>query len=452
MVSERLSAGLMLRSLLLLLSLSLLAYALINTNWYVVEALLLALIMAQFGEITHSLTRTNREIARFLDAIAYDDTTQSFTGISRLPPYRELGTAMGRVMERLRKGRSEHEEMSRYLAAMLAHVPVALIAREADGRYLPLNTAARQMFELPGNTTLDLARYGAEFRTGLEQLKVGGRQLLQLKRGPSTIVVKTVATSFWSRGEHRTLISLQNIGDELSAQQLDAWHRLIRTIAHEVMNSLTPISSLSQTARELVIVAQSQRQMDGEPARELDDAIEALDAVARRSEGLLHFVQNHRRLTQRMIARPEDTLLVRVFARIERLLGPEMTARGIRFEYDCRPQTLRLRVDPELLDQALINLLRNAMEALAERLDAEIQLTAEALAGGDVAIRVRDNGPGIPAELHEQIFVPFFTTKQQGTGVGLTLVQQIASLHGGSVTLSESPGGGAAFTLHLRSL
>ena len=452
MVSERLSAGLMLRSLLLLLSLSLLAYALINTNWYVVEALLLALIMAQFGEITHSLTRTNREIARFLDAIAYDDTTQSFTGISRLPPYRELGTAMGRVMERLRKGRSEHEEMSRYLAAMLAHVPVALIAREADGRYLPLNTAARQMFELPGNTTLDLARYGAEFRTGLEQLKVGGRQLLQLKRGPSTIVVKTVATSFWSRGEHRTLISLQNIGDELSAQQLDAWHRLIRTIAHEVMNSLTPISSLSQTARELVIVAQSQRQMDGEPARELDDAIEALDAVARRSEGLLHFVQNHRRLTQRMIARPEDTLLVRVFARIERLLGPEMTARGIRFEYDCRPQTLRLRVDPELLDQALINLLRNAMEALAERLDAEIQLTAEALAGGDVAIRVRDNGPGIPAELHEQIFVPFFTTKQQGTGVGLTLVQQIASLHGGSVTLNESPGGGAAFTLHLRSL
>ncbi len=442
----------MVRSLLLLLSLSLLAYALINTNWYVVEALLLALIMAQLSEITHSLTRTNREIARFLDAIAYDDTTQSFTGISRLPPYRELGTAMGRVMERLRKGRSEREEMSRYLAAMLAHIPVALIAREADGRHVPLNTAARQMFELPGNMTLDLARYGTEFRTGLEQLKVGGRQLLQLKRGPSTIVVKAVATSFWSRGEHHTLISLQNIGDELSAQQLDAWHRLIRTIAHEVMNSLTPISSLSQTARELVTMAQSQLQMDGEPARELDDAIEALDAVARRSEGLLHFVQNHRRLTQRMIARPEDTLLVRVFARIERLLGREMTARGIRFEYDCRPQTLRLRVDPELLDQALINLLRNAMEALAERPDAEIQLTAEALAGGDVAISVRDNGPGIPAELHEQIFVPFFTTKQQGTGVGLTLVQQIASLHGGSVTLRETPGGGVAFTLHLRSL
>ncbi len=451
MASDQLSAGLMLRSVLLLISLSLLAYALVDTSWYVAEGLLLLLVMVQLGEIIHTLTRTNREIARFLDAIAYDDTTQSFSGLSRLAPYRELGTAMGHVMDRLRKGRSEREEMSRYLAAMLAHVPVALIAREDDGRYVLLNTAARQMFDLPGNTTLDLSRYGLEFRTGLEQLKAGGRQLLQLERGTGTFVVKAAATRFWSRGEHRTLISLQNIGDELSAQQLDAWHRLIRTIAHEVMNSLTPISSLSQTARELVTEARSQLEEGGETANVLADAIEALEAVARRSEGLLHFVQNHRRLTQRMTARPEETLLVRVFARLERLLGPEMTARDINFEHDCRPPTLRLQVDPELLDQALINLLRNAMEAVAGRPDARVRLTAEALAGGDVAIRVSDNGPGIAAELREQIFVPFFTTKQQGTGVGLTLVQQIASLHGGSVTLNDVPGGGAAFTLRLHS-
>jgi nitrogen fixation/metabolism regulation signal transduction histidine kinase len=451
MVSDRLSAGLMLRSLLLLLSLSLLAYAFINTNWYVVEGLLLLLIMAQLAEITHTLTRTNREIARFLDAIAYDDTTQSFTGLARLAPYRDLGMAMGRVMDRLRKGRSEREEMSRYLAAMLAHVPVALVSREDDGRYVLLNTAARQMFDLPGNTTLDLDRYGLEFRSGLEQLKAGGRQLLPLERGTSTIIVKVAATGFWSRGEHRTLISLQNIGDELSAQQLDAWHRLIRTIAHEVMNSLTPISSLSQTARELVTLAQSQLEHDDKTVSILDDAIEALEAVARRSEGLLHFVQNHRRLTQRMTARPEDTLLIRVFARLERLLGPEMAARGIRFEHDCKPQTLRLQVDPELLDQALINLLRNAMEAVAGRSDAQIRLSAEAPGGGDVAIRVSDNGPGIAPELREQIFVPFFTTKQQGTGVGLTLVQQIASLHGGSITLTDAPGGGALFTLRLHN-
>ena len=449
MVSDRLSAGLMLRSLLLLLSLSLLAYALTNTSWYVVEALLLLLILAQLAEIIHTLTRTNREIARFLDAIAYDDTTQSFTGLVRLAPYRELGTAMGRVMDRLRQGRGEREEMSRYLAAMLAHVPVALIAREENGRFLPLNTAARQMFELSGTAALDPSRYGREFQIGLVQLKAGGRRLLPLERGTSTIVVKAAATSFWSRGEHRTLISLQNIGDELSAQQLDAWHRLIRTIAHEVMNSLTPISSLSQTARELVSLAQSQLEHSDKTASTLEDALAALETVARRSEGLLHFVQNHRRLTQRMTARPEDTLLVRVFARLERLLGPEMTARGIRFEHDCKPQTLELRVDPELLDQALINLLRNAIEAVGGRASASIRLSAETLGGGDVAIRVSDNGPGIAPDLRAQIFVPFFTTKQQGTGVGLTLVQQIASLHGGSVTLNDTPGGGATFILHL---
>ncbi|MDE2466508.1 MAG: PAS domain-containing protein [Alphaproteobacteria bacterium] len=449
MVSDRLSIGLALRSFFLLVSLALLAYALVTTHWYVVEVLLLLLVMAQLTEIIHALTRTNREIARFLDAIAYDDTSQSFTGLSRQAPYRDLGAAMGRVMDRLREGRSEREEMGRYLAAMLAHVPVALIAREEDGRYVLLNTAARQMFGLPATTKLDPDRYGIEFRTGLDQLKAGARRLLHLELSGSMIAVKAAATSFWARGEHRTLISLQNIGDELSAQQLDAWHSLIRTIAHEVMNSLTPISSLSQTARELVATVQADLPEGGEPHRTLGDALEALDAVARRSEGLLHFVQNHRRLTQRMTARPEDTLLVRVFARMERLLGPEMAARGIEFARSCSPETLKLRVDPELLDQALINLLRNAMEAVAGHLEAKIQLSGEALPGGEVAIRVSDNGPGIAAELREQIFIPFFTTKQQGTGVGLTLVRQIASLHGGSVTLGEYPGRGATFTLRL---
>jgi signal transduction histidine kinase len=218
-------------------------------------------------------------------------------------------------------------------------------------------------------------------------------------------------------------------------------------MAHEVTNSLTPITSLAATAQTLVSEALASVPEDDPRHTTLADAGEALDTIARRSEGLLHFVQNHRRLTRQMVPKIAITPMRRVFARLQRLLATELTARHIGLTLSTSPDTLEVAADSELLDQALINLMRNAMEALRDEPDGRISLSAFREPGGGAVIAVADNGPGIAREQREKVFVPFFTTKRQGSGVGLTLVRQIATAHGASVKIDDTPGGGATVSI-----
>lgn len=233
----------------------------------------------------------------------------------------------------------------------------------------------------------------------------------------------------------------------MSAQELAAWQTVIRVMAHEVMNSLTPVSSLTATAHKIVRSVVTQLPSDDPRAVALGDAAEALDTVARRSQGLLHFVQGHRHLTKQLVPRKEVAPVQRIFARLQRLLANDLAARDIQFMASVNPETLEIAADSELLDQALINLVRNALEALRDAPAAHITLSAYHDRDGRVAIAVADNGPGIALDQREKIFVPFFTTRRQGTGVGLTLVRQIAIAHGATVDVSTTPGGGATVTL-----
>jgi signal transduction histidine kinase len=219
-------------------------------------------------------------------------------------------------------------------------------------------------------------------------------------------------------------------------------------MAHEVMNSLTPISSLAATARARVEESLAGLAGEDRVRPELEDAREALDTLARRSEGLLHFVQNHRRLTRRLVAQIQSVPARRVFSRLERLLADELKARGIALSARVEPETLELSADADLLDQALINLVRNAMEALHDTAGGTIGLSAVQEPAGRTVVSVADNGPGIAADQRDNVFVPFFTTKRQGSGVGLTLVRQIAALHGASVGISETDGGGATVSIY----
>ena len=237
------------------------------------------------------------------------------------------------------------------------------------------------------------------------------------------------------------------IASIMSAQEMVAWQTVIRVMAHEVMNSLTPVSSLAATAHELVSGVIKQLPADDTRAAALTDAAEALETVTRRSEGLLHFVQNHRRLTKHLVTQIEVAPVQRIFARLQRLLANDLAARDIRLQTRVEPETLEIAADIELLDQALINLVRNAIEALRDTPDGRIALSARRDGDGRVAIVVADNGPGIAADQREKIFVPFFTTKRQGSGVGLTLVRQIATAHNATVDVSNTPGGGATVSM-----
>jgi two-component system, NtrC family, nitrogen regulation sensor histidine kinase NtrY len=444
---SRFQAGILFRLMALVATLALLAWVMLNTGWYVTIALLMAVVAGEVIALMHFATRSGREVARFLDAVAFDDSTIAFSALSHDTALAELGAAMTRVLDQLRTGRAQREEQAQYLQSVIAHIPVALVSVDEHGAIQLMNLAARRLFETACTEIGQFSRFGEAFATSLGSLKPGDGMIVRMERGNGALQLKAAATGLVLGGVHHRLISLQNIESELTAHELAAWQTVIRVMAHEVMNSLTPISSLAATAGEIVTDVIAQMPPDDPQGAKLADAREALETMARRSEGLLHFVQNHRRITKRMVAQLDVVPVRRVFARLQRLLAGELAARNIELTTEVVPETLEVSADIELLDQALINLLRNAMEALRDGQPGKIALTAAQESGGRVVIAVADNGPGIPSEQREKIFVPFYTTKRQGSGVGLTLVRQIATVHGATVSISRTPGGGATISL-----
>jgi two-component system nitrogen regulation sensor histidine kinase NtrY len=447
MAYSRYRTGIAVRTAAVFLTVAAVAWMIANTQWYVTITLGVGLALAETTFLVRFTTQSNRELARFLDALSYDDLSQSFTGLAADSAQRELGSAMERVLARLRASRSERDEQALYLQALVNHVPVALIAIDGRGTLKLLNLAARRLFGSSITQLGQLSRYGESFAVSLEALSPGTTAILRMERSSGTLLLKAAATEISARGMRSRLMSLQNIENEMSAQELEAWQTVIRVMAHEVMNSLTPVSSLAATAHGLVRDVLERLPPDDPRASTLGDARDALEAVTRRSEGLLHFVRSHRRLTKPLAAHIEVVPVQRLFARIQRLLAGDLADRDIRMTTRVEPETLELAMDAELLDQALINLVRNALEALRDTPSATITLSAYREPDGRIAISVADNGPGIAAEQREKIFVPFFTTKRQGSGIGLTLVRQIAAAHGANVDVTETPGGGATFRI-----
>jgi two-component system nitrogen regulation sensor histidine kinase NtrY len=439
--------GVALRAVALALTIVAVACVIAQTRWYVTITLVLAIALAQIVALVRFATQSSREVARFLDAISFDDTSQSFSGLLGDSAHSELGAAMTRVLTQLRVVRSEREEQARYLQTLVAHVPVALISADERGGVQLLNMAARRLFGTALSETAQFARHGEAFAVGMESIRPGSTAILRMVRPSGTLQLKVAVTELALGGIRYRLISLQNIESEMSAQEMVAWQTVIRVMAHEVMNSLTPVSSLAATAHDLVTGVIKQLPADDPRAVALTDAAEALETVTRRSQGLLHFVQNHRRLTKHLVTQVEVAPVQRIFARLQRLLANDLAARDIHLTTRVEPETLEIAADTELLDQALINLVRNAIEALRDAPAGRIALSAHRDPDGRVAIMVADNGPGIAPDQREKIFVPFFTTKRQGSGVGLTLVRQIATAHDATVDVSNTPGGGATVSL-----
>lgn len=386
------------------------------------------------------VSRTNRELARFIDSVRFGDLSAAFAGSRLGSGFDQLGASLGGAIAGLRAERGRQGEALTFYEAMVEQVPVPILTVDRAGHVTLANTAARHLFaHLPGHDLAQFARVSSGLAQQLEQRGAPGRQLvlLNLPDGAQRAMVNS-ATLARPEGTTR-IVTIEPVQAALNAAEIAAQSDLVRVLTHEIMNSLTPITSLAHSAAALLA--------EEDPAS-AGDARTAVATLARRADGVMNFVRSYR-----LVSRPPEIHRQRFAARafadeIARLFAADWPPPRTRLTVSVSPPDLTLNADPDLLAQVLINLLRNGAEAAAGLgNDQEIVLSLE-LSGGHRRdrITVRDNGPGIPEAVLADLFLPFFTTKPEGTGIGLSLARQIVLAHNGTIEASNH-GGGAQFDL-----
>ena len=422
----------------------LLYFLILQTSYYAATLIVAALIVYQFTSLIAYVEKTNRDLTRFLDAIKYSDFSQTFAHTGLGSSFTELKAAFNEVIEKFQKTRAAQEEHFRYLQTVVQHVGIGLIAFNSEGEVSLLNNAAKRLLNVSHLKNIkSLAGSSEKLVEALFRLTSGQKALIKLKQHDQLMQLAVYATEFKLQHQRYTLVSLQNIGAELEEQEMEAWQKLIRVLTHEIMNSITPISSLASTANELLkdVVA------NGEAGDSLDDISNALQTIRNRSEGLSNFVDAYRNLTR--IPRPNFQIfpIQGLFERIIMLMRTQAAAGKVDLRSEIRPASLELTADPELVEQVLINLAFNAIQAVAEQPGARVILSARMDERGRVLIQVEDNGPGILPEVLDKIFIPFFTTKKGGSGIGLSLSRQIMRLHRGTISVQSEINTRTVFTL-----
>lgn len=434
-----------LRVALLCVTTCLFFYCLFFSEYYATLAIIGACVVYQTWALIHYVERTQRDLTRFLQAIRYEDFSQSFTGAGLGSAYNNLKDAFNEVLEAFRKTRAEREENFQYLQTVVQHVGIGLICYTPEGRIELMNTAAQRLLRKPHiRDVRELESVSKAFSEALLKLRSGDKTLVKIQDEDELLQIIVYATELRMRGESFILASIQNIQSELEEQEMEAWQKLIRVLTHEIMNSITPISSLASTVRGLLPDSARASSLDLDT---LPDVHTALETIQSRSEGLLHFVEAYRQLTN--ISRPDFQIfqISELFARVVFLMQGECDKNNIALHTAIDSRTLELTADPDLIEQVLINLMRNAVQALAGRSNARMDLSAQLDGRGRVVIRVQDNGPGILEDVQERIFIPFFTTKRDGSGIGLALSRQIMRVHRGTISVQSRPEEETVFTL-----
>jgi len=443
MVYKRLRVAVVLQSVLLFLWTGLFCFVLFRTRLYAALVILGFLVVYQTGSLVRTVDRTNRDLTRFFESVRFGDFTQSFKGRSPDKSFAGLHAALTEVMEAFRGARAEKEEQALYLQTVVQHVGIGLIVFQPTGEVDLVNDAARRLLKVVQLKNIRNLEAGhPELVAALMRMEPRERALVKAESGGETLQLSLYATEFKLRGQGFRLVSIQDIRGELEEKEIEAWQKLIRVLTHEIMNSMTPISSLASTVQDLVAGG-------GGDAETREDIRTALRTIQKRSEGLLRFVDGYRSLAR--ISKPSLKLfpVQDLFRDVDRLMRPRLEETKVGLKVSAYPANLELAADPDLLEQVLINLVLNGADAVCGVEEPEIEMSAGLDERGRPVIRVKDNGAGIAPENLDKVFVPFFSTKEAGSGIGLALSRQIMRLHGGSISAASKPGE-TVFTLRFK--
>lgn len=409
---------------------------------------LLGAIAFQVTKLVQVVEASNTNIASFLDSIRFDDLSQSFKTDSDDLSVQKLHLELNEALAKLRTTRKEKDSEYQFFKNIVQHAAIGLLTFKKDGSIQIINSAARRLLRITKADRLDdLKEVSEQLVETFLKLKTGGRELVRIKFGDESLQLSVYVIELTLRDEEVKLVSMSNIQSELEEKEMEAWQNLVRVLTHEIMNSVTPISSLAGIVEEDLkhrIDNKSEMPLKKE---ELADMYLSLQTISKRSEGLIRFVKEFRNLTH--IPKPKlgDVPLKELLDEMALLHKKELADHGITINVEVTPTDLVVHADKTMIEQVLINLIKNAIQSFDEQSNKVIELKAYPSEKGKPVISVKDNGAGIDVEALEKIFIPFFSTKKTGSGIGLSLSKQIMRQHEGSITVKSKLGEGTEFLL-----
>jgi two-component system, NtrC family, nitrogen regulation sensor histidine kinase NtrY len=409
-----------------------------------------ALVGWQIWQLIKSVKRNEEEVLNFLNSIQYDDLTARYNTDGENPTINRLNQEFNRVLERLRNLRKEKEADFQYMKNIVQHVGIGLLTFDKSGDVQIINTAAKRLLKVHNlHNIKELSSIHESLVDILFRLRTGGRDLLRLNVQGEMMQLAVFAIELNLKGKLFKLVSLQNIHNELEEKEMEAWQNLVRVLTHEIMNSVTPISSLAGTVEDDLKLkmgnTSGQILLSGE---DLDDLQLAVATIQKRSEGLIRFVQDFRNLTQVPQPRLAEVLVKPLLEELLMLHKKEIEASNIQVIMRVEDPKMTIHVDKSLIEQVIINLFKNAMQAFdEENTHRIIELKAYRGEKARPIISIKDNGTGIEPEALEKIFIPFFTTKKNGSGIGLSLSRQIMRKHQGTLAVRSQMEEGTEFLL-----
>lgn len=433
--------------LVLILSLGFAMVILIaETQYWMVAGWLGLLILLLIFELIRFHERSRNVLREFLVSVKQED----FSTLSTIDETdEELQEAYKMILDKFRYLRIQKETHYHYLQRVIEHVDTALICLDHNLDIQLINKSAKDLLQVPDIKDLrSLEKIDKDLANLIREIGMGQREIIRLVRHGKILNLSVRATTFTLENDKYKIVSLHDIKTELEEQEVESWQKLVRVLTHEIMNSTIPITNMVGLARDFLTDDEGNpKEIPGLDKEEIDDLVESLSTAENRSKGLVKFIQ-----TTKDLARiPEPTISeIRVdelFNRIKGFFKNDLKQLKIDLKVSLSKSDLAINADLEMIEQVLINLIKNAIEALKDTSKPGIEISAEQYNPGGVIIRIRDNGPGIPEENLDKIFIPFFSTKAKGSGIGLSLSRQIMKLHRGRINVETKPGVGTTFIL-----
>ncbi|MBD8487516.1 GHKL domain-containing protein [Echinicola sp. CAU 1574] len=438
--------GLLGRVVLLTLTLFVLSYAILNESGVFLTSLFIILVIAQLIFLINYAESSFKKVRQFLDNIKQNNYATVYPVKFDGTETDDLHIEFNAILAKLKEDQAEKEANYQYFRSVFQHLSIGLITFEEDGRIQILNTAAKRMLNIDQLIYIqEIEQVNKELHNAIQTLRTGGSELIKIAHPDGIMQLSVYVIELVLRGVKFKLVSLQNIQSELEEKEMEAWQNLVRVLTHEIMNSIAPISSLAST-----IKGDIQNQMDKNedvPIGDVEDYLMGISTIEKRSEGLIDFVSDFRSLAHIPVPKFSAIRIKELFEQLSILFHNQIDLLSISCEKKIEPQDLLLFADSSLIEQVLINIIQNAIHAVEEAEVKKISLRAFIDEAGKIIIEISDTGKGIEEEALNKIFIPFFTTKKKGSGIGLSLSKQIMRRHKGNIQVQSNIGKGTTFKL-----